>query len=536
MKPFYIDTLSLPKKNINEWYDNFALPENTDCLFDFYCDLKETYFEIVKKYYGTFIGDVLLTKIKIYQEYNKVICAINLIRILKEQGFEPQCSEKAVLISKLIKNDLTFSNSLTFTEFKESDKLHTLYKKARNIIYSMRVNKDPLYFMHADKSGMKVLNMAPSRETMMYARKIGSAFFYASPLDWLLSAQKTHIDSSISGEIYVVAAEIADCIRKKLNEKYKLVIDENIFAILKKFTVMHLTSGARDLTAIHNSFSESKPMLLLGGNQSSFFNRAMALCNRKIGGRSLGFNHGNDAFSNRDIRFELSIVDEFVTYTEGAATLIRERDKSLFPSFSPNDPVITSLDTDIYLKLWKKFRDIPVPKKIRKVMVLGYPYDFNETLTFGPPDVAFLHMEMKVIKTLSSAGFDVICKSHPESCINTDGIYGDNVTVTRQAFEEIMEDADAFVFLYSYTSVFPVGLCTNRPAVLLNTIKNLRHHTKEVYDLLEKRCKVINVYDDTLNRFDFNKEELLEYLGREHSKPNTELLERFMFPAGHKEI
>ena len=536
MKKFPIDTVSIPCDRSDEWYNDFSLPQTPENFYSFYSDIKETYFETVKKYYGTFIGDVLLTKIKIYQEYTKVICAINLIKISRDNGLQPLCSEKAILINKLLKNDLGFSNSLNFTEFKESDKFHTVYKKFRNIIYSMRVNKDPLYFLNAKKNDMTVLNVAPSKETMMYADKINSSFIYASPLDWLLSADKIRIDSTLSDEIHAISAEIAENIRKKLSEKYKFTVDENIITILKKFTVMHLTSGARDLTVINNSVSECKPMLLLGGNQSSFFNRAMALCNRKIGGKSIGFNHGNDTFSNRDIRFELSIVNEFVTYTEGGAHLIRERDKSFFPSFSPNEPHISSLNTDIYLNLWKKYKDIPVPPKISRIMVLGYPYDLSEILTYGPPDVAFLHLEMKVIKALTDGGFDVICKSHPESCINTDSFYGNNVIVTREPFEDLMEYADAFVFLYSYTSVFPIGLCTNKPAVLLNTLKNHRHHTKEVYDLLGKRCKVIDVYNDPLNRFDFNKEELLEYLGRKHSKPNTELLERFMFPEGYKEI
>ncbi|OGV51232.1 MAG: hypothetical protein A2017_16590 [Lentisphaerae bacterium GWF2_44_16] len=534
-KEYPLDFVSLPFDRIDEWVENFFLPQTPEDFCAFYNAVKEAYFKVVRKHEGSFIGDVLLCKIKIYQEFTKVICALNLIKQIEAAGFVPVCGDKSALFRKLIKKDADFENSLPFSDLREKDALHVFYKKMRNILYSMRVNKDILYFFHSKKDKYRVLNAMPCRETILYSKKINRSFCYASPLDWLHGSDRVTLDTHISEEIYSVSEEILANM-KDVTAKHGLEVPEEILMTLKKFTVIHISSSAKEFIAIRSKIQKSEPFYVLGGNQSSFLNRAVSLCNRKNGGYSLGFNHGNDTFSNRDLRFEFSIVNEFVTYTDGAAKLLRERNRNVSETLSSNDPEISSLDTDIYLNLWLKNKQMPLVEKVKKVMLTGYPYDLYETLTYGPPDIAFFDLEFRTIKALVDAGFEVIYKAHPEACYHMPNIYGDKVQIVREPFEQLMHISDAFIFLYSYTSVFPIGLCTRKPAILLNTLKNHRYHTKEIYELLEKRCKVINVYSGPSNRFMFDVGEMTEYLKRKHGEPDIELLEKYMFPSNYKKI
>lgn len=534
-KEYPLDFASLPFDRIEEWMENFFLPQTPEDFCVFYSAVKEAYFKVLRKHEGSFMGDVLLCKVKIYQEFTKVICALNLIKQIEDAGYTPVCNEKSVLFKKLIRKEADFQNSLSFSDFTEKDAFYVFYKKMRNIFYSMRVNKDIFYYFRSKKGKYRILNAMPCRETILYSRKINRSFCYASPLDWLHGSDRITLDTHMSEEIYSVSEEILANMRAVIAE-YRLEVPEEILMNLKKFTIIHISSSAKELIAIKSKIQKTGPLYVLGGNQSSFLNRAVSLCNRKNGGYSLGFNHGNDTFSNRDQRFELSIANEFVTYTEGGARLLRERDRKVSEPLSSNDPEISSLDTDFYLNLWLKNSQAPLAAEVKKVMLTGYPYDLYETLTYGPPDIAFFDLEVRTVKALVEAGFEVICKAHPEACCHMPNIYGDKVRIVREPFEQLMHLPDAFVFLYSYTSVFPLGLCTRKPAILLNTLKNHRYHTKEIYELLEKRCKVINVYSGPRNRFMFDVGEMTEYLKRKHGEPDIELLEKYMFPSNYKKI
>jgi hypothetical protein len=528
-----IDAASIPYDRLDEWRDDFYLPEPPDAHWRFFEDVRNVWFNAIRGAQGSELGEIALIKVKLYQEHTKVFTALRFIQQVAKHR-KPVCGEKAVLINRLLGGDTHFPNSLRFSEWQKHPPMKMLALWGRNIIYTARVNKNWLYPLNSKSGGLRILNTVPASESMAYCAKIGRSFLYTPPAEWLDGAADTVIPSGLKADIESLAdSQIAGL--KDLAVKYQIIVPDEIYSLLRTYTLRHLDCAAREKICVEKKFRKRGPALLLGGNQCADFPRAMALVNRKLGGRSLGFNHGNDAFSNRDITFEMSIVNEFVTYTEGGAELLRGRDDSVYPPLSPNKPEISSLNTDKYLRLYERFCAKPPPETVKTVMVCGFPFDHGEVFTFGPPDQTFMWLELNTVEALVKSGFNTIYKAHPEACRAFPAEYfGGKVSVSAEPFEEVAERADAFVFTYSFTSVFPWALCSNKPAVLINNMKVHRYHTPEVMAELAKRCKIIEVSPDQRNRPVFNTEEMTEYLSRKPGPQDNTLIQKYMFPRPMK--
>ena len=71
-------------------------------------------------------------------------------------------------------------------------------------------------------------------------------------------------------------------------------------------------------------------------------------------------------------------------------------------------------------------------------------------------------------------------------------------------------------------------MCTNKTVIYANA--GWDPWFPEVYKSMEKRCRILNCSYDERNRAVFDGQELLDILSKKPEQPNTEFMERYLFP------
>jgi len=274
---------------------------------------------------------------------------------------------------------------------------------------------------------------------------------------------------------------------------------------------------------------KKKIHLVLAGTANPF-ERALSIAVRQIGGRTTTFIHGGDVgFRNVSISLDVTTADNFVVYTEKSAELFEAIKKD--PAKCTSSTNIIAGETDEYFKLLKKYRTDLLPKDNKRVMIIGYPQNqWRRTLYIGGFSLARLDLELRLAETLHQAGYEVIYKAHPEKVSEIEGVFDSNVRLSRDYFEDVLDEADLFLFSTTTTTAFPIALCTNKPIVTLDLSFKLYEPFGDAMELFKKRCKVVSTEFDKRNRIVFNERELLDALAQRAELPNDEFLKTYYFP------
>ena len=143
------------------------------------------------------------------------------------------------------------------------------------------------------------------------------------------------------------------------------------------------------------------------------------------------------------------------------------------------------------------------------------------------PNPIQLDFELKLMRILLDAEFDVLYKRHPGGVLKGKKIdfFPKQVQVIDSPFEEVLHDADLFIFSHSRTSTFGPALCTNKPIIILDG--NWECFNPEVRKDLEKRC-VFARTEFVDNRINIDEAELLHAIGESKKRVTTEFYELYL--------
>ncbi len=529
LKKYPVEVTAIDKNVINEWFESFNLPVAPEKFNQTWLALKEAYFSVIRRKQSSYGGKILAIDIKIFMEYSKILCSYNFIELLRKNGQEAVFSKNARFFG------LAAGTTALEVDCPPAPVLKGLAKlkrKLRSFAYGVRINKKFLYALDAkdlQRDSIPVYNIQPLKESLWYSKKRGFDFMFASQEEWLNGHDRIKLDHARIKELEDSAAETCRCIR---DAAQALAIDApfKIYEYLEKFTFQRLLRTAKEYEAVHLNTLKKGPMHILGSNQCAAFNRMLALANRENGGFSTSFNHGNDAFSCRDLRMEMSFVNEFMTYSKAGAENLRVHHDKIYQPFIANSPEIRSLDLPLYKNIFEKYSAGGPVKKVKKIFVLGHAFDPNDALIWGHPDIGIFHLEMKIVRRLVADGFEVICKGHPDTFEHLpEDFYGPGTKVIYDRFEEVMQECDGMLFYLTISTTFPYGLCTNKPAVLLNTVPSHRIYPGEVLDMLKKRCAIFDVTTNSDNVYEFDGKAVSEYFRNFDGKIDTSLIEKYMF-------
>lgn len=163
---------------------------------------------------------------------------------------------------------------------------------------------------------------------------------------------------------------------------------------------------------------------------------------------------------------------------------------SLIPADEPLGMIPS--DAEKVVKLFRADAEIKPLQLGRDSRIYYVPTTFNDWHTYGPgrsmPDIIHARWQQHLLDQFPEA----ILKAYPWERTSTDWAYGavDPARICRDRLEEVVDDADAFIFDYSSTS-FLIACATDKPVVYFDV--GLRDQSPLALQTIRERCIYIRV-------------------------------------------
>lgn len=521
-----IDIFAIKKYGLERWQSGFFWPVSDREVEKIFGDLERCWLDHIRTQPSE-TGDLLLIQFKNLYQLTAFFHAVKVEQKLRQAGRVPLCTDNTLLYREILRDHFSVPVPLN-PDWKEKvkDQLRVGVRTVRKLwnynqpwskIFggseTVHIYGHPFPFIReylAQWRGLiiPVGDFFPSQLTAMTLsadeKKTLEALAVQIGHDFIRIARNNDITLTANAEKYIV-----DFLTCSLDESLKMI---------------HL-AGRR---------LSGKPIHLLTNSFTDKFMGALALMTRKNGGRVTTFVHGGNmglykAPSCRWLNFLLS--DELVTYSLASAGLFNTLE-GLFPPSGNKQLKNIDFPSHEFEPLWQKHRKQPPAEKIKTVMLVGFP--MNQVRYVSIPHGTFapmqLDLELRLVQTLKKGGYRIIYKAHPDRIEEVRGIFEKDVEFITENFENVLDQADAFLFGDMSTSALNFALCTNKP-VLLVCPGPEDGFLPEPYALFKKRCRVIDAHFDERNRILYDEKDILTILSRKPENQNHEFVKTYLLPG-----
>jgi hypothetical protein len=262
-------------------------------------------------------------------------------------------------------------------------------------------------------------------------------------------------------------------------------------------------------------------------------NRALAVAARRQGVNVVAFLHGNTVFSQYEhnrVNLDVALSDEYVVYTESSIPRLQEIARK-YPPIRGNMPGIVSAEASIFRNIWEQKKNLPLPDRIRRVMIVEIGVQRDVAPRFKPSDLVNADLTIRVAKLLRRHGYDVLLKRHPNPLKRSwaPDPFSPYMDIRYERFEDVMDDTDAYLITYPTSTIFHWAICSNKPIIYLDD--GLFEWFEQPRALFERRARVVRVKADEQNRLMFSDDELLEALARPVTEPDISYAEQLLFSS-----
>jgi len=531
---FPVDIFSVKEYGIDRWQKEFSWPVSDEDYVTLCRDIEEMLITKINAYPED-ISDLLLVLSSLRSEFWHFIHAVDVFNRLSEKNTEMLYSEKTLWYKDVAPampidiNAVMDNNAAIKFNAPVSPKTR-LYK----LLNSVRLNKNIFKLIGSEGNG--------TAEVYMYSSLLARKYIKSLPYNLRFTLQQDWLPKSTSCSLPHRLIEAIDHLSKDIKDELITIVEKNRINLsgvyidhLERMTKYMLTRAAEMITLAQEGIRGKRRTLLFVPGFADFFSRALYLVFRKQGGKVISFVHGGNVALYDAPTFgfsEFAFSDEFITYVWNNNSYF-EKIRDSNPVLKNNKTTFKSCDSDQFSKVWLKNRIHPIPQKIKRILIVGYPYApwrrYHVAGGFWPMR---LDLELRVADALKKAGYYVIYKPHPDRIDEARGIFDGRVdkVLYDGYFEGSMNAADAFLFGSIRTTAFPFALCTNKPVIAFKMDKESFKPFTEPMGLLEKRCIFIGARFDGRNRIVFDERELLGALDSAPEAPNTEFIERYMIP------
>lgn len=517
-----LDIESILSYGVGRWQREFVWPLS---WLDFLKLEKETR-EILNHHLNTArneaLKNLILIDYKIFIEYANFL---HTLLVLKKAGAPPLISQASQYLKGMIDNEVPGEKIIVIPQIQ---KIFFLKYWLRYVVLSLRNNKFRPYNPVMPK--VYLLDESHSRYTIEYLQRKHLGNILTVTFSRLYQASEKY---KVSQEEYF---EIDVLVNSIVAEVLKLAVRYDVELSLKQYD--YLVSFSRNLfvatyellKSVEKQIAKKNIKHLFIGSNNSLISRIISVVVRQKGGRVYGFTHGEPLIYDWDkvSWLELSLNDEYFEYTKRLASTL-QCTMNLFPPPNGNRVEIRDLATDFFKKNYRTSKTASTPKQIKKVMFVANEYVregyLSQVSSF--PNPIQLDFELKLVRILLNAEFEVLYKRHPGGVLKgkTIDFFPKQVQVIDSPFEEVLHDADLFIFSHSRTSTFGPALCTNKPIIILDGGWESFH--PGIRKDLEKRC-VFARAEFIDNRICIDEVELLRAIDDSKKRVTTEFYELYL--------
>ena len=536
-KTFFYDYYALKDQDIESWSDSFFWPVARETTTQILFDVEAWFSAQVSRLHNTFEGDCLLISFYLTRDVARILNHSLSVDRLMRTGYSIRHSDHLQLVPKLVNGEPL---ELPPWDLWALGKTSRTVRKAKDFILSCKYNRKKLPWAVADhfRPGRRVFafpneNVVGRRHVKNHSKWVR----LTSPEEWLDLSLVVPVSTDSMKIFNDTAQEWADMAVGYAHESHDLELGPWIRQSLVDHIQQTLCHIAEVYSAILRVVAKLKPERILAPSGGKPLVRAVNLAVRRNGGKATGHPHGYficHSSSPRHILLELSTVDEFMVYTPGSIPLFYRHMKS--PPFPIENNVVISHDNfDELYRTWKGWKDKPVPERIRTVMVLELYFIFEYASYHITDTMVSYHFYYNLCKFLSDSGYKVIFKRRPKDH-GWEGINIfesiPNVELEYRPFEApgVIDRADAVITHYAMSSTLYYSMCTNKTIIYIDA--GWESWFPDVYEPMGKRCRILNCWYDENNRQCFDDSQLLGILEQRPEQPDTEFLEKYLFPDG----
>ncbi len=256
----------------------------------------------------------------------------------------------------------------------------------------------------------------------------------------------------------------------------------------------------------------SIPKLLLTGTGSQRVSRALGLEVLRRGGSVTRFSHGGsdllldfpDAFAERD----LLVSSNFVVPSAASAHIgVVETATARANRFRPVEVLAGRGDPSLDPGK-ASYRAYKPGARPRVAYVSTAYYGFHQVLPPLLPAPLYFDWQIRLLNLLRRLPVDVICKPHPEGLYNSSPLLAPYCDIYPAPFEKMLSKADVLVYDFAATTTLSIGLCTDRPIVLID--HGAMRFNDTVSPHIKARCRVVRASWDSRNRPVVDSDELAD--------------------------
>ena len=314
--------------------------------------------------------------------------------------------------------------------------------------------------------------------------------------------------------------------------KYNMLVTEYFlieidFTTLKKIWCKRINQINNFKKYFKNFFCLDDKAIYFSNNENQY-HRILSLALKKNKVETFSFDHGYDNYIKRKkTNYWFKNNYSFhVCYNQSSKKFL-EKDISLYSPFPKNLlPKFITYQNNIYLNKKKKLFSKKNSKGIKNVMLIGFPMNSNRHFTeIGNFWYFKLFLEIKILKKLKKANFNVIYKIHPD-VLGWEKImlnYCDEIRYTK--FEDKISDIDLTIFTYTANSCLMPAICSNIPIIIFDT--NLDNYNKNQFQAFNKRCKILKIKFDKRGYL-FDEKNFIETIDNMNTDIDNEYFERFL--------
>jgi len=541
-----VDICSIKEYGLSKWREGFFWPVSDKDFMNLCWDTEN----VVREDIDTLpedAGDLLLVQSLLRMEYWLFLHALKVTHTIQANGGKILCSDGALYYKDITGGGPIKDSFLKSRRAKYDANNHAILKKVeirtKRLVKNSLYNPNILRLLNSVNAKTQSAACGPVSSLMKQYmnKKINRWVDFTSEADWLPKDLSYTVSKKDEDTIVNITAKIIEGL-KRVAQKNGIELSDRDINYLIGLTQDNLTDASKMLYLIRKGAVCTDKMHLIAGNMGNSFIRSLCIAARERGGSITSFSHGGQLgiyYYPATTFSEFALSDEFVTYTRRSAELFGITQAQHSP-IRGNRVKIESVETEEYRELWKRYGSKPLPKKIKKIMIIGSTHDTKQLRRpQAPGSFSPIHMdlELRVIDLLKKSDYEIIYKPHPVTILDAEEIFEkDTKVLSKGYFQDYLESVDAFLFIFIRTTAFPIALCTNKPIIAFKMDE--RHETfkpvPEAIELLSKRCRFVRGDFDERNRISFDEREFSNALNAKIKEPNNEFIEKYLFPENRK--
>ena len=531
----YMDLGTVLRGGVEGWQEGLIWPTSVHDLPKIFTDLWEGYKRIIARCGDFEIQRALLGSHLVPWELYQILVSVRNLQRVDELGRAPIVSSHSNLYSPLIEKS-PLPGPLSFGKWRlERATLKRLLRHPANFYLSCKYNlpyrKLPALMKKENRRRVVAL-YKPVPLCEQFMSTLGNWVDVRLISTWFGENERLRLSEDLlrgiewmGEDLASLFAEIAHC--------HGVEVGGEHLEHCKMIASTLLTRTARDLAWIRQALRREGALDYLGVSGTNYYSRILSLVVQELGGTVTSFNHGG-ASCRYIVDYSLPEFSTCTRFGVENTPCIKLFEKlfELFPRPLKNQIQFFSVNYDSYRTLWESLRDRPPPSRVKRIMLMSHPYhgDFSHHCQY--PDPIKWDVELRIIRQLQSAGYDVVYKPHPGGRYHT--LRADflplGVQVISEPFEAVLDEADAYVYYCTDSTTMASAVCTKKPIVFIDC--GFEQWFDDPWELFRKRAHVVSGGFDEDNRMTFDETALLHVLQKTPEEPDEGFLKKYFFPDG----